>query len=103
MTDDGTMLADPQGLSDPTGPYGTRLLSGWFTTGGPAGLEEHLRRYGMPPVPRATGRRNARPLVRAVEDGRVSKELNRAVKLRATEPFRRLGVDESVLGQTGVA
>ncbi len=68
MTDDGTMLADPQGLSDPTGPYGTRLLSGWFTTGGPAGLEEHLRRYGMPPVPRATGRRNARPLVRAVEE-----------------------------------
>ncbi|NJP99192.1 NADH-ubiquinone oxidoreductase-F iron-sulfur binding region domain-containing protein [Streptomyces zingiberis] len=33
----------------PAGPDGTRLLLGWYETGGPAGLAEHLDRYGPAP------------------------------------------------------
>ncbi|MBY8876235.1 SLBB domain-containing protein [Streptomyces sp. PLK6-54] len=34
-------------------PYGVRLLSGWFATGGPTGLDEHLARFGAAPTGRA--------------------------------------------------
>ncbi|MFE9092859.1 NADH-ubiquinone oxidoreductase-F iron-sulfur binding region domain-containing protein [Streptomyces sp. NPDC007264] len=44
-----------------------RLLAGWSATGRPAALEEHLGRYGPPPVAAATGTRTSMPLVRAVE------------------------------------
>jgi NADH:ubiquinone oxidoreductase subunit F (NADH-binding) len=54
-------------IDDPTGPYGTRLLHGWFTTGRPADLGDHLDRYGPPPLHRCAGRRS-NALVRAVED-----------------------------------
>ncbi len=52
-----------------TGPYDIRLLSGWLSTGRPDTLEQHLRRYGQSPLPRAgrSGRPGTR-LVRAVEE-----------------------------------
>lgn len=40
---------------DTSVPYGARLLSGWYTTGGPADLSQHLSRYG--PAPTATAGR----------------------------------------------
>lgn len=63
LTDEGS-----EGNDGSTGPYGSRLLHGWFSTGGAADLDEHLRRYGPPPLPRAQGRRPAVHLVRAVEE-----------------------------------
>ncbi|MGW2640883.1 NADH-ubiquinone oxidoreductase-F iron-sulfur binding region domain-containing protein [Streptomyces sp. NPDC001348] len=48
------------------GPYGSRLLHGWYATGRAAGLDEHLHRYGPPPFPRSADL--ADRLVRAVED-----------------------------------
>ncbi|MFJ8113315.1 NADH-ubiquinone oxidoreductase-F iron-sulfur binding region domain-containing protein [Streptomyces sp. NPDC096132] len=47
------------GTDDPAGP---RLLAGWYATGRPADLTEHLRRYGPP----LTGDRGPLPLVEAV-------------------------------------
>ncbi|MCQ4082039.1 SLBB domain-containing protein [Streptomyces sp. RB6PN25] len=55
-------------LDGPTGPYGSRLLYGWLRTGSPADLDEHLDRYGPPPLPRTARRPTAGPLVRAVEE-----------------------------------
>ncbi|MFF3468933.1 NADH-ubiquinone oxidoreductase-F iron-sulfur binding region domain-containing protein [Streptomyces sp. NPDC002619] len=49
-----------------TGPHGSRLLSGWFTTGARVGLTEHLASYGPPPLPQ-TGR-PATALIRAVDE-----------------------------------
>ena len=49
----------------PAGPYGSRLLDGWFTTGAPADLDQHLHRYGPPPLPRS---RQGGLLIRAVDD-----------------------------------
>ncbi|MFI1044584.1 NADH-ubiquinone oxidoreductase-F iron-sulfur binding region domain-containing protein [Streptomyces griseoruber] len=46
----------------PGGPAAARLLAGWYATGRPAGLTDHLRRYGPPP----TGDRGSLPLVDAV-------------------------------------
>lgn len=66
MTDGRTTLLTGTGRDGMTGPYGSRLLHGWYATGGAATLDEHLHRYGTPPFPRsadAAGR-----LVRAVED-----------------------------------
>ncbi|MER6095972.1 NADH-ubiquinone oxidoreductase-F iron-sulfur binding region domain-containing protein [Streptomyces sp. NPDC001728] len=37
-------------IRPPDGPHGTRLLSGWYETGGPAGLAEHLERYSPAPL-----------------------------------------------------
>ncbi|MFD9128372.1 NADH-ubiquinone oxidoreductase-F iron-sulfur binding region domain-containing protein [Kitasatospora sp. NPDC059571] len=56
--------AEPPGI--PEGPADARLLHGWYATGGPAGLAEHLWRYGPPPA--ASGRRAATWLIRAVEE-----------------------------------
>ncbi|MEU8925370.1 NADH-ubiquinone oxidoreductase-F iron-sulfur binding region domain-containing protein [Kitasatospora sp. NPDC048545] len=50
----------------PDGPDGARLLHGWYATGAPAGLAEHLQRYG--PAPTASGRRAAAWLIGAVEE-----------------------------------
>jgi NADH:ubiquinone oxidoreductase subunit F (NADH-binding) len=44
-----------QDIRPPAGPYGTRLLHGWYETGGPADLAEHLGRYGPAPVAAARG------------------------------------------------
>ncbi|QMU74722.1 hypothetical protein GXW83_01935 [Streptacidiphilus sp. PB12-B1b] len=49
----------------PMGPYGSRLLDGWFSTGSPADLDQHLHRYGPPPLPRS---RQGGVLIRAVEE-----------------------------------
>jgi NADH:ubiquinone oxidoreductase subunit F (NADH-binding) len=46
----------------PVGPYGARLLHGWYETGGAADLAEHLSRYG--PAPLGSARRT---LVHAVD------------------------------------
>jgi NADH:ubiquinone oxidoreductase subunit F (NADH-binding) len=60
--------ADPTLLLDEpaTGPHGTRLLSGWFSTGTAAGLGDHLARYGRPPLPERG--RPATALIHAVEE-----------------------------------
>ncbi|MCQ4040876.1 NADH-ubiquinone oxidoreductase-F iron-sulfur binding region domain-containing protein [Streptantibioticus rubrisoli] len=68
MTEQPAVLSSTSALDDLTGPHGARLLHGWLTTGGPADLNEHLNRYGPPPLPRTTRRRTVAPLVRAVED-----------------------------------
>ncbi|GAA1072469.1 NADH-ubiquinone oxidoreductase-F iron-sulfur binding region domain-containing protein [Kitasatospora arboriphila] len=59
-------VAAPQPAGIPEGPADARLLHGWYSTGGPAGLTEHLERYGPPPT--ASGRRAADRLIRAVEE-----------------------------------
>jgi hypothetical protein len=51
-----------EGMYPPAGPYGARLLHGWYETGRPAGLAEHLDRYGPAPLAAAGG-----ALVKAVE------------------------------------
>jgi NADH:ubiquinone oxidoreductase subunit F (NADH-binding) len=51
-------------FGDP-GSRGTRLLSGWFSTGVPADLDQHLDRYGPAPLPQ--GRQAAQDLIAAVE------------------------------------
>ncbi|NUP38352.1 MAG: hypothetical protein HOY76_15375 [Streptomyces sp.] len=66
MTDGLTTLAAGDGRAGVLGPYGSRLLHGWYATGGPAGLDEHLGRYGPPPLPRTADA--ADRLIRAVED-----------------------------------
>ena len=48
----------------PIGRHETRLLHGWFTSGAPAGLTEHLARYGPPPYAAAA---RGEPFIRAVE------------------------------------
>ncbi|MFF7047213.1 NADH-ubiquinone oxidoreductase-F iron-sulfur binding region domain-containing protein [Streptomyces griseorubiginosus] len=45
-------------------PPTARLLAGWYATGRPATLVDHLRRYGSPP----TGHRSSLPLVEAVAE-----------------------------------
>ncbi|TQJ57155.1 NADH-ubiquinone oxidoreductase-F iron-sulfur binding region domain-containing protein [Streptomyces sp. SLBN-115] len=65
--DTGTLLAGEHPAA-PHGPYGERLLSGWYDTGRTADLTEHLARYGPPPLLQARSRGSAMPLVRAVEE-----------------------------------
>ncbi|MCI3278162.1 NADH-ubiquinone oxidoreductase-F iron-sulfur binding region domain-containing protein [Streptomyces cylindrosporus] len=70
----------------------TRLLSGWYATGRPADLTDHLRRYGTPPVTAAHGNRHAMPLIRALEaaglTGRGGAGFPTARKLRAVAAGR---------------
>jgi len=65
----------------------TRLLSGWYATGRPAGLTDHLRRYGSPPVTAVQGNRRSAPLIRALDaaglTGRGGAGFPTAEKLRA--------------------
>lgn len=65
-----------------------RLLRGWFETGGPADLTEHLRRYGPAPLPSERGARQARAaLLQTVEQagltGRGGAAFPTGRKLRA--------------------
>ncbi|MFI1162839.1 NADH-ubiquinone oxidoreductase-F iron-sulfur binding region domain-containing protein [Streptomyces sp. NPDC020801] len=66
MTDGRTTLLSGNGRDGMAGPHGSRLLHGWYATGGAADLDEHLDRYGPPPFPRSAD--TADRLVRAVED-----------------------------------
>ncbi|MCX5250421.1 hypothetical protein OG895_35345 [Streptomyces sp. NBC_00201] len=65
----------------------TRLLAGWYATGRPADLTDHLRRYGTPPVTAARGNRHSAPVIRALEaaglTGRGGAGFPTAQKLRA--------------------
>lgn len=78
----------------PDAPAAARLLAGWYATGRPATLTDHLRRYGPVPVPTADGSRMPRPLplVEAVEaaglTGRGGAGFPTARKLRAVEERR---------------
>ena len=65
--DTGTVLAAGHRAA-PCGPYGERLLYGWYDTGRSADLTEHLGRYGPLPLSPARSRGAAMPLVRAVEE-----------------------------------
>ncbi|MEW1774593.1 NADH-ubiquinone oxidoreductase-F iron-sulfur binding region domain-containing protein [Streptomyces sp. NPDC086777] len=66
MTSGRTALLTGDGRAGMLGPYGSRLLHGWYDTGGAADLDEHLGRYGPPPSPRSADASDR--LVRAVED-----------------------------------
>ncbi|KIE27639.1 hypothetical protein LK08_07010 [Streptomyces sp. MUSC 125] len=85
----GPSTLGPTGHSAPVPPGPTaRLLAGWYATGRPAALPDHLRRYGPPPF---TGR-PAGPLVQAVEaaglTGRGGAGFPTARKLRAVAERR---------------
>ncbi|WP_329603350.1 NADH-quinone oxidoreductase subunit F [Nocardia seriolae] len=73
-------------------PAATRLLTGWYETGRPATLTDHLRRYGPPPVDRTLGGRGIPPLVDIVEaaglTGRGGAGFPAATKLRAVTERR---------------
>lgn len=77
---------------EPDDPTGARLLAGWYATGRPATLTDHLRRYGPPPVAAALGSRTSMPLVEAVEaaglTGRGGAGFPTARKLRAVAERR---------------
>ena len=70
----------------------TRLLAGWYATGRPADLTDHLRRYGPPPVTAARGNHHSAPLVRALEaaglTGRGGAGFPTVQKLRAVAAGR---------------
>ncbi|MFG3294817.1 NADH-ubiquinone oxidoreductase-F iron-sulfur binding region domain-containing protein [Streptomyces sp. NPDC048179] len=66
MTEGPAALRADDGRDGMVGPYGSRLLHGWYATGRAADLDEHLHRYGPPPFPRTADA--ADRLVRAVED-----------------------------------
>ncbi|MGF1432407.1 NADH-ubiquinone oxidoreductase-F iron-sulfur binding region domain-containing protein [Kitasatospora sp. LaBMicrA B282] len=67
-----------------------RLFRGWFETGAPAGLAEHLDRYGPAPLP--TDRRDRQALIEAVEQagltGRGGAAFPTGVKLRSVAERR---------------
>ncbi|MFF4804394.1 NADH-ubiquinone oxidoreductase-F iron-sulfur binding region domain-containing protein [Streptomyces sp. NPDC001351] len=71
----------------PVDPSAARLLAGWYSTGQPATLSDHLRRYGPPP-----GSRTPMSLVEAVEaaglTGRGGAGFPTARKLRAVAEHR---------------
>ncbi|MEV5952955.1 NADH-ubiquinone oxidoreductase-F iron-sulfur binding region domain-containing protein [Streptomyces sp. NPDC051987] len=66
MTEGPATVRAEDGRDGMLGPYGSRLLHGWYATGRAADLDEHLHRYGPPPFPRTADA--ADRLVRAVED-----------------------------------
>jgi NADH:ubiquinone oxidoreductase subunit F (NADH-binding) len=70
MTDRQPTLLTGDGRDGMMGPYGSRLLHGWYSTGGAADLDEHLGRYGPPPFPRSADAVDR--LVRAVEDAALT-------------------------------
>ncbi|MER6738252.1 NADH-ubiquinone oxidoreductase-F iron-sulfur binding region domain-containing protein [Streptomyces puniciscabiei] len=73
-------------------PGEARLLADWYATGRPATLNDHLKRYGPPPVAAALGGRGSMPLVDAVEaaglTGRGGAGFPTARKLRAVAEHR---------------
>ncbi|MEZ0090756.1 NADH-ubiquinone oxidoreductase-F iron-sulfur binding region domain-containing protein [Streptacidiphilus sp. EB129] len=72
MTSDTTAFdvtgTTPGAAGAEAGPHGTRLLSGWFSTGRAADLDDHLDRYGPPPVERGARRGSSPLLARAAEE-----------------------------------
>ncbi|MET9886520.1 NADH-ubiquinone oxidoreductase-F iron-sulfur binding region domain-containing protein [Streptomyces sp. NPDC006430] len=72
---------------EPDAPTAARLLAGWYDTGRPAALTDHLGRYGPPPSVTAHAGRPSTPLVEAVEaaglTGRGGAGFPTARKLRA--------------------
>ncbi|MFF4505058.1 NADH-ubiquinone oxidoreductase-F iron-sulfur binding region domain-containing protein [Streptomyces sp. NPDC001401] len=70
----------------------TRLLAGWYATGRPADLTDHLHRYGAPPVTATRGNGHSAPLIRALEaaglTGRGGAGFPTAQKLRAVAAGR---------------
>ncbi|MGW2702727.1 NADH-ubiquinone oxidoreductase-F iron-sulfur binding region domain-containing protein [Streptomyces sp. NPDC001340] len=77
-------------------PGEPRLLAGWYATGRPATLADHLGRYGPPPITTVGGSRTSIPLVEAVEaaglTGRGGAGFPTARKLRAVAAHRRRAV-----------
>ncbi|MFF4569738.1 NADH-ubiquinone oxidoreductase-F iron-sulfur binding region domain-containing protein [Streptomyces sp. NPDC001410] len=73
-------------------PGEARLLADWYATGRSATLNDHLTRYGPPPVTAALGSRRSMPLVEAVEaaglTGRGGAGFPTARKLRAVAERR---------------
>ncbi|OLZ63544.1 hypothetical protein AV521_38560 [Streptomyces sp. IMTB 2501] len=73
-------------------PGEVRLLADWYATGRPATLNDHLTRYGPPPVAAALGSRGSLPLMEAVEaaglTGRGGAGFPTARKLRAVAERR---------------
>jgi NADH:ubiquinone oxidoreductase subunit F (NADH-binding) len=78
MTADVTRTFDPGGAVEGSpgtpgtagalpGPYGSRLLAGWFESGRAADLADHLHRYGPAPLHQGIRRGDSSPLLRAVE------------------------------------
>ncbi|MGW3115819.1 NADH-ubiquinone oxidoreductase-F iron-sulfur binding region domain-containing protein [Streptomyces sp. NPDC001107] len=82
-----TSCAPHHSWAGPADPAGARLLAGWYSTGRPATLTDHLGRYGPPP-----GIRRSMPLVEAVEaaglTGRGGAGFPAARKLRAVAEHR---------------
>ncbi|HEU5155577.1 MAG TPA: NADH-ubiquinone oxidoreductase-F iron-sulfur binding region domain-containing protein [Streptosporangiaceae bacterium] len=78
-------------------PRITRLLTGYHETGGTAGLHDHLRRHGPPPLSgRRAGPAAGERLIRIIEQagltGRGGGAFPTARKLRAVASARRPGV-----------
>ncbi|MGW3247254.1 NADH-ubiquinone oxidoreductase-F iron-sulfur binding region domain-containing protein [Streptomyces sp. NPDC001070] len=73
--------------SQPDAPAAARLLSGWYATGAPATLSDHLRHHGPAPIAPAPGSRTSMPLLEAVEaaglTGRGGAGFPTARKMRA--------------------
>ncbi len=69
-----------------SGPYGTRLLHGWFETGRPADLAEHLARYG--PAPLSAADRLADTVERSGLTGRGGGRFPTGRKLRTVAAGR---------------
>lgn len=84
------------GFRLPPAPDAPRLLAGWYATGRPASLSDHLRHYGPSPVTRTIGTRAAMPLLHAVEaaglTGRGGAGFPTARKLRTVAGGRRRAV-----------
>ncbi|MEW1868574.1 NADH-ubiquinone oxidoreductase-F iron-sulfur binding region domain-containing protein [Streptomyces caelestis] len=84
------------GAPPPDGSSGVRLLAGWYATGRPATLADHLGRYGPPPVTAAGGGPASAGLIEAVEaaglTGRGGAGFPTARKLRAVADRRRRAV-----------
>ncbi|MEY9875605.1 NADH:ubiquinone oxidoreductase subunit F (NADH-binding) [Streptacidiphilus sp. MAP12-33] len=87
-----TTRALPVADGSAPGPHGSRLLSGWFTTGRPADLADHLDRYGPPPLERATLKAGGSTFQRAVEEagltGRGGAAFPTAIKLNSVASGR---------------
>jgi len=77
---------------EPARPHGPRLLAGWYESGRPAGLREHLDRYGSAPITGLTTDHRRSRLIHAVEQsgltGRGGAAFPTARKLRAVSDGR---------------
>ncbi|MFJ4205683.1 NADH-ubiquinone oxidoreductase-F iron-sulfur binding region domain-containing protein [Streptomyces sviceus] len=89
-------LAHHHRAPGPGDPAVARLLAGWYATGRPAILTDHLRRYGAPPFASSAGGHTPLPLVEAVTaaglTGRGGAGFPTARKLGAVAARRGRGV-----------